>query len=297
VYTLVSAPVLGFDLSRADGGARAAGILLRALAMEADDLRVLAAHHGDDADRLSAWVEVTRSGEAGPEIGPLVAGLGEAIAAERPVSRSAVALLERARIGTLGSLLRCVRHDVFDWTWSGDGDVTLQSEADARAVAVVCDAVAAAYAQEHLSPSARRRLAAGWLRAQHGLGPVFHDLGPQASDVEALLARVRHVDAADRLRLARAVDRARREGPDWASAVHEATWAVHLSGRVRAAAAAQLLLVEAVASAGVPVEELAAGTWNLLSGAVQAHVVRDVAGAEALHLLLAPYLFALGVSI
>jgi hypothetical protein len=42
------------------------------------------------------------------------------------------------------------------------------------------------------------------------------------------------------------VDAARPQVGEWATAMHAATWAVELSGRTRAAAAAQMLLVGAV---------------------------------------------------
>ena len=67
-----------------------------------------------------------------------------------------------------------------------------------------------------------------------------------------------------------------------------------MSERVRAAAAAQLLLVQAVDDAGIPVADRAAGVWNLLSGTVQALLVRDVLDVDTVHRLLNPYLAALG---
>jgi hypothetical protein len=297
VYSLVSAPVMGFDLCRTPGGPRAAQVLHRALTLTPDDLPVLAAHHADDADRLEAWLELSTSGDRNPEIGPLVSGVAASVVAGSRVTQATLGLLEAARIGDLGGLLRCIRHDVFDWAWSGDAELAVQSEEAAAAVAVVCDAAAAAYAQESLSEQSRRRLGAGWWRATRELPTTPPALGPQGAALEQLLARVRRIDAADRDRLTAAIARSRRPGAEsvpWSQAVHDASWAVHLSGRVRAAAAAQLLLVEAVSEAGVPVEELAAGSWNLLSGATQALVVRDVADAGTLHPLLAPLLYAIG---
>jgi hypothetical protein len=76
--------------------------------------------------------------------------------------------------------------------------------------------------------------------------------------------------------------------------VHSASWAAYLSGRIRAAAAAQLLLVQAIDEGGVPVADRAAGVWSLASGALQALVVRDLLDVDTTHRLLAPYLQALG---
>jgi hypothetical protein len=44
----------------------------------------------------------------------------------------------------------------------------------------------------------------------------------------------------------------------------------------------------------VPVADRAAGAWSLLSGAVQALVVRDLLDTDTTHRLLSAYLLALG---
>jgi hypothetical protein len=81
---------------------------------------------------------------------------------------------------------------------------------------------------------------------------------------------------------------------DWSTAVHSASWAAFLTGRVRAGAVAQLMLVQAVDRAGMPVAERANGCWNLLSGAVQALLVRDLLDGPTLYRLLDPVVTALG---
>ena len=48
----MSAPVLGFDLTRLDGGAAAADVLLRALTVTADDLPAIAAAQPDEWSRV-----------------------------------------------------------------------------------------------------------------------------------------------------------------------------------------------------------------------------------------------------
>jgi hypothetical protein len=82
--------------------------------------------------------------------------------------------------------------------------------------------------------------------------------------------------------------------PEWSAAVHSASWSVFVAGRIRAGAAAQLMLVQAVERAGIPVAERAGGAWNLLSGAVQALLVRDVLDGPTLFRLLDPVVTALG---
>jgi hypothetical protein len=76
--------------------------------------------------------------------------------------------------------------------------------------------------------------------------------------------------------------------------VHSASWAAYLSDRVRTAAAAQMLLVQAIDTAAIPLADRAGGVWNMLSGAVQALVVRDLLDTATAHRLLAPVVAALG---
>jgi hypothetical protein len=310
VYSLVSAPVLGFDLARLDGGAATAELLLAALTLAPEDLAVLAARLPDDQLRAQLWQEVNAADLRRQPVHAL-AGLDPAIS---------VALVERAPIGTLDALLRCVRHDVLDWTWATGGgapangpagrligrpaarpaaapapDPGTQTETAARASALLCDAVVASYLREELPAPVRRRLAAGWVAAVRRLPARPADLGPQHRAVARTLDRVRGAGPAEVTRLGQAADRTRGQA-DWATAMHSASWAVYLSGRVRAAAAAQLQLVLAVHAAGVPVAALAAGGWNALSGTVAALLVRDLLDIATTHQLLAPYLAVFGPS-
>jgi hypothetical protein len=302
MYSLVSAPVLGFDLARLEGGAATAELLLAALTLAPEDLAVLAARLPDDQLRAQLWQEVNAADLRRRPVHAL-AGLDPAIS---------VALVERAPIGTLDALLRCVRHDVLDWTWAtgsgapadgragraADGpapDPGTQTETAARASALLCDAVVASYLREELAAPVRRRLAAGWVAAVRRLPARPADLGPQHRAVARTLDRVRGAGPAEVARLGRAADRTRGQA-DWATAMHSASWAVYLSGRVRAAAAAQLQLVLAVHAAGVPVAALAAGGWNALSGTVAALLVRDLLDIATTHQLLEPYLAVFGPS-
>jgi hypothetical protein len=286
MYSLVSSPVLGFDLARLDGGPAAAEVLLRALNLVPEDLEVLAAALPNTGVRAALWLDVD-----------------VAAARQRTIRNldgadvdSALALLERAPIGTIDALLRCVRHDILDWTWTDIDGVPVQNEVAARATAVVCDAVVAMYLGDLLPAKSRRRLAAGWVVASRQLQERAIDLGPQQASVTGLLGRLRTVTSAELGRLLGGADQIRRDPISWAPAVHSASWAVHMSGRVRAAAAAQLCLVQALDVGGVPIADRAAGAWSLLSGAVQALVVRDLLDADTMHRLLSGYLLALGPS-
>ncbi len=57
-----------------------------------------------------------------------------------------------------------------------------------------------------------------------------------------------------------------------------------------------MLLVQAIDTAAIPLPDRAGGIWNMLSGAVQALVVRDLLDTATAHRLLAPVVAALGPS-
>ncbi|GAA1794906.1 hypothetical protein HC028_18030 [Planosporangium flavigriseum] len=286
MYSLVSAPVLGFDLSRLPGGSATADVLLRSLSLTESDLEVIANFRMEDWDRLTLWQDVDEAARQRQTIRDL--------SVEPSDAHQTLALLEQAPIGTVDGLLQCLRQDVLDWTWtSTGGSPAAQSVVAAQATSVICDAVVAAYLRDLLSVPSRRTLAAGWLSATRWLPVRPVHLGPQHDDISALLSRVRVLSPAQLARLAAAADATRRGASGWAPAVHAASWAVYVSGRVRAAAAAQLMLVRAVDDAGIPLADRAGGTWNLLSGAVQAMAARDLLAVETHGRLVDPLLAAL----
>jgi hypothetical protein len=307
VYTLVSAPVLGFDLVRMEGGAATAELLLSALMLSAEDLPALAAPLPNPSVRAELWLEVAAAAMRQRRTADLF-GLD---------AEAATALLLRSPIGSLDGLLHCLRHDVLDWLPAPrrpgpvaehehhgggaagqvpDDDLAPDFEHDPTgdAVAVLCDVAAACYLRAELPDTARRRLSAGWVVASRRIPARPADLGPQHRSVSRILDRVRLLTPTRAARLLSTTENARKERADWAAAMHSASWAVYLSGRVRAAAAAQLALVSAVDAAGVPVADRAAGVWNALSGVIHALIVRDVSDHQTTHRLLEPYLTAFG---
>ena len=309
MYSLVSAPVLGFDLARLQGGSAVADVLLQGLTITVSDIAMVASHHSTDWSRANLWQDVdaaaqqrramrVQSAEAGASAENDGDG-GEA--PDAPIDpaivlASAVVLLERTPIGTVDGLLHCLRYDVLDWTWSASPPgVPAHQHRDAeRASAVLCDALAAAYLRDLLPDEARRQLSAPWVAASRKLSPPKIDLGPQQATIQRLLDRVGAMSPTEMRRVVRASDQARGGLGNWAPAVHSASWAVFLSSRVRSAAAAQLLLVQAIDRAGISVPDRAGGVWNLLSGAVQALMVRDLLDSATVHRLLEPYFAAMG---
>ena len=285
MYSLVSAPVLGFDLTRLGGGSATAEVLLRALRLSVGDLPVLADRLPDEGVRGPLWVEVEGAARRMPSL--------KGLKADDPAS--SLALVERAPIGSVDSLLTCLRYDVMAWTWQGTGRDAKQSETASAATALLCDAAVASYLREVLDETTRRMLGAGWVAALRKLPagkPI--DLGPHHYAVSALLDRLRSITPNDLARLAQAAEDARKNAGGWSPAVHSASWAAYLSDRVRTAAAAQMLLVQAIDTAAIPLAERAGGVWNMLSGAVQALVVRDLLDTPTAHRLLAPVVAALG---
>ena len=292
MYSLVSAPVLGFDLSRLQGGSAAADVLLRGLSLTVSDLDAVAsARADDDWDRVDLWRDVDAAAQERRAVNADAGGL---------------AVVERAPLGTLDGLLHCLRYDILDWTWGNrPAQATMptpqvraprqrQSEVASKATGVLSDAAAAAYLRELLTDESRRRLSAPYAAALRALPEREHDLGPQADELRQLLSRVGSLSPAEMRRLNKVTDTSRPGLTDWAPAVHSASWAVFLSGRVRAGAAAQLLLVQALDRSGVPVGDRAGGVWNLLSGAVQALMVRDLLDSATARRLLDPYFTAMG---
>ena len=285
MYSLVSAPVLGFDLTRLAGGSATAEVVLRGLRLQGDDLPILAERLPDEGVRGPLWVEVESAARRMPSL--------KGVSKEDPAS--SLALVERAPIGSVDALLTCLRYDVMSWTWTGAGRDARQTETAASATALLCDAAVASYLREVLDEDTRRRLGAGWVAAMRKLpvgAPI--DLGPHHYTVSALLDRLRSLRSADMNRLASSAEDARRNAGGWSPAVHSASWAAYLSERVRTAAAAQMLLVQAVDTADIPLADRAGGVWNMLSGAVQALVVRDLLDTSTAHRLLAPVVAALG---
>lgn len=285
MYSLVSAPVLGFDLTRLSGGSATADVMLRALRLQVGDLPLLAERLPDEGVRGPLWVEVESAARRMPSL--------KGMAKDDPASN--LALVERAPIGSVDALLTCLRYDVMSWTWQGTGRDAQQSDAAAAATALLCDAAVASYLREVLDADTRRRLGAGWVAAMRKLpvgAPI--DLGPHHYAVSALLERLRSLRPNDLSRLNASSEDARRNTGGWSPAVHSASWAAYLSDRVRTAAAAQMLLVQAVDTAAIPLADRAGGVWNMLSGAVQALVVRDLLDTSTAHRLLAPVVAALG---
>jgi hypothetical protein len=288
-YSLVSAGALGFDLARLPGGVGVAEVLLDALACGPEELAALTAAH-PGSGRADRWAGVLRDGSqatAGSSLRLAAPALSLAASGDLAGGRDLLTRLVRAPLGDLVALDRLVRHDVLSWTWTTADGVALQSVDATRAADVLVDAAASAYASSWLADDVRRELCAPYLSARPG-----HDEHADPPAVRAVLRDLRGWDAADRDSWRAAVDLLRPATATWTASMHEASWAVHLADRLRPAAEAQLRGVLAFDGAGLGAEDAAYGSWNALSGVLQALSVADLLADEHLDVLLRPWRMA-----
>ena len=289
-YTLVSAATLGFDLVRLPAGRSVADVLLAGLAADAETLASVAGlHPGRGRDREQRGVLAVRARRA-RELAAAVPTVRTGAAAG---SRAAVlvAHLERGTIGDAPTLERLLREDVLGREHRGMAD--LAPEVGDEAADVLADAAVGHWAAEVLPPLVRRELTAPFTRAvAEGLvapPSIGGELGPASDDLAALLAAVRRLDDTGRASWRTAVDEGRAEHRPWATAMHEASWAAHVSGRTRALATAQLHAVQAFLDGGFDTSDGASGVWNAVAGCVQGTAMADLLDDGSLAVLLAPW--------
>lgn len=290
-YSLVSAGSLSFDLARLPGGGGVAEVLLDALACGPDDLAVLAAAHpgGGRADRWARVLRDATQAHAGSALRLAAPAIDLAAAGDLEGGRDLLTRLVRAPLGDLSALDRLLRDDVLSWTWTTADGVAVQGVDSTRAADVLVDAAASAYASRWLADDLRRELCAPFLTARPG-----HGDDAEPAEVRGVLRDLHGWDAGDRASWRAAVNLLRPATGAWTASMHEASWSVHLAGRLRPAAEAQLRGVLAFAAAGLGAEDAAYGSWNALSGVLQALSVADLLADEHLDVLLRPWRVARG---
>jgi hypothetical protein len=282
-YSLVSAATLGFDLVRLPAGRSVATVLLAGLQADATTLASVAAvHPGRGLARDERGVLAVRSRKA-RELAAAVPHMRSAAAAG---DRAAVlvAQLERGTIGDAPTLERLLRDDVLGHEHLARGFLS-DDEWD-EAADVLADAAVGHWAAGVLPPLVRRELTGPFDRA---LDRVAVPAPPVDAGLAELLDAVRTLDAPGRAAWRAAVDEGRADHRPWATAMHEASWAGHVSGRTRTLAVGQLQAVQAFLDGGFDLHDGAAGVWNALAGCVQGTAVADLLDEASLAVLQAPW--------
>src|SRR2546429_9447813 len=102
MYSLVSTPVLGFDLTRLGGGSATAEVLLRGLCLSEWDLPILARRLPGEDVRGPLWLEVEAAGRQLTTV---------RTAATVEAALRAMAIGGRGPPATVHGLPHCGRHD------------------------------------------------------------------------------------------------------------------------------------------------------------------------------------------
>jgi hypothetical protein len=283
-YSLVSAATLGFDLVRLPAGRPVATVLLAGLGADALGLASVAGlHPGRGLDRDERGALAIRSRKARelaatvPHVRSAAEGVGDRMA-------TLVTQLERGTIGDAPTLERLLRDDVLGPEHVARGFLS-EDEWD-EAAGVLADAALGHWAAGVLPPLVRRELTGPFDAA---LDRGLIELPPADAALVELLDAVRGLDAAGRESWRAAVDETRADRRPWATAMHEASWAGHVSGRTRTLAMGQLHAVHAFLDGGFDLHDGAAGVWNALAGCVQGTAVADLLDEQALAVLQAPW--------
>lgn len=283
-YTLVSSPALAFDLVRLPDGPAAASVLRVALQADDEQVSLLSARHpgphrASRWDRLVADPRATASGTIHLDA-PALAAAATGDTVSSTVLRSR---LETVALGHLDALDRFVRHEALESTWISSGDLAVQDPDGSLAADVLADAVAASCCACVLGSAEREALLAPFQAARIAPEPSTGH-GP----ADALLARLGASDAASRTAWRAASCTHLGDPAGWAAGMHEATWALTLSGRLRLAADAQLAAVAAFRRSGLTASDATQGVWNAVSGALHATLVADLVEPRLVAVLTAP---------
>lgn len=293
-YSLVGAATLGFDLVRLPAGRAVAEVLLAGLG--ADDAaltRLAEVHPARGLAREERGVLAVRSRRA-RELAVSVPHV-RTVHGDGAPDRVAVLVdqLERSTLGDAPNLERLLRDDVLGPEHPAIGTLepgTVNPDVAGEAADVLADAAVGYWAAGVLPPLVRRELTAAFDRALDA-GPLTGalDLGPATADLHELFAALRELGETGRERWRLAVDQGRADQRPWATAMHEASWAAHISGRTRALAAAQLSAVQAFVDGGFDGRDGAHGAWNAVAGCVQALAMADLLDERSVAVLLAPW--------
>jgi len=253
MYSLVNIATLVRDLARHQRAAAVATELLRAFALAEADLDSLETVTYDApaaAVRRTAALAADRDRPRALQVLAAARGFADDLGID--AYAAAVDVLEGTPMGGLDDVQMFVRTEVLAACWQRSDDVAIARRP--QALDVVTDGVLGTYAGDDL-------LAGPWHEwlASYPVGPA-PTAWSSVVDAVAALSRDASIPPAP---------------SDWAQRMHEACWAVHLTGRERDAAIAQLHALIALVAVWAP-ERPPLRAVSMTSAAVHAEVVSDV---------------------
>ncbi|MDQ1704868.1 MAG: hypothetical protein QOF18_1234 [Frankiaceae bacterium] len=280
MYSVVNIAAVVRDLSRHPHGGALARDLTHVLSLDLAALAEMdAGADPNGAARLAEQAIARVTAE------PLAL---ELLAAARQVSdvaglaawTSSIDLLERAPLGGAGELHRWLRDELLEIGWQhGDGISLARFPV---ALDIVCAGMLDTYVGGPVVDTSWRR----WV-ASHEPATVTEPALLQ------LVARLRATCRGSLVAAGTAMRAARAAGWSWAAAMHDACWAVELTGRGRETAVAQLEALAAVIDIAGPTP-LDPEIVSAVTAAVHATAVADVLTGETLTDLRRPLLAHLG---
>ena len=271
MYSLVNIAAVVRDLSRHRRAEAVATELLRVFALGPGDLerldRTSRADPFYDETAQAHYRDAVLAEDAARPRALQVLAAARSFASDVGIGAytAATDVLEAAPLGDLDALRAFVRRDVLVDCWTNAADVSVARWP--RALDVVSDGVLGVHSGDD-------RLAAPWRRWASAQG-----IEPEAT------AWPEVVRAAASLRRDVAAPPAPAE---WAARMHDACWAVHLTGRARSAAVAQLHALRAVVRIWQP-ELPPLRVVSMTTAAVHAAVVADVLEASTVRAMSAPF--------
>ena len=165
--------------------------------------------------------------------------------------------------------------------------MAVQDPVASDAADVLSDAAACGYLRGRLADDVRRAMAAPYVLA--GLPARDETMPTSLVEVDLRLEVLAAADEEVRRAWREVVDRLRAHTARWAPAMHQATWALSLAGRLRLACDAHLAGVIAFHRAGFTARDAAYGVWNALAGVLGAGAVGDLLPAADAEVLLRPW--------
>lgn len=298
MYSLVSSSLLTIDLVRHPNGIELADVLERALCLTQRDIVALEASFENSAERRAAWIAVQDATSGSPRLLSVLASARAAFENGEPaeVELSRIGRdLSTTPMGNLPELLSMVERDVLDWTRETHGDLVVQRHT--AGVAVVRDAVAAAYTRLVVAPEHIAALTESWTAVFGDLpavGLAGDEYGPQTDVVRRAVDLVAHLDNTAFQNLNVSYWREYRPETGWAPSMHAASWAAVLCGRLRPVAAAQLALLRAMLLGGLPSMMGTSGVMMAATAAMQAVVLADVLDTATYDALTGAWVSAVG---